>query len=130
MGRLLAINPYFLVDDVYKSAEHYRDVLGFQFQQFWGEPPAFVMVYRDGVQIMLRQPATTGESVVRPNRQRVQHALDAYVHVRDVDALYAELRESGAELLGEPVDQPHDCREFEVQDLNGYVLCFGQDLLR
>lgn len=55
-AKLGAINPYFLVDDVYKAAEYYRDVLGFHFDQFWGEPPAFVMVRRDGIQIMLRQP--------------------------------------------------------------------------
>ena len=99
-AQLLAINPYFLVDDVYKSAEYYRDVLGFEFQQFWGERPAFVMLHRDGVQSMLRQPATAGDSVARPNRRRTSHALDAYVYVKDVDALYAELRESGARATG------------------------------
>ena len=63
------------------------------------------------------------------NRTRVAHSFDAYIYVRDVDALYQEYRRSGARLLCEPYDQPHDCREFELEDNNGYVLCFGQDLL-
>jgi uncharacterized glyoxalase superfamily protein PhnB len=126
----LVTTPYFLVDDVYASAEYYRDVLGFHFEQFWGEPPRFVMVLRDHVRIMLRAPEHSGgEPIARPNRARMPHSLDAYIRVRDVDALYAELGERGAKRLFEPHDQPHDCREFEVEDLNGYILCFGQDLL-
>ncbi len=122
--------PYLLVDDVYKSAEYYRDVLGFHFEQFWGDPPRFVMLLRDGVVIMLRAPSEpASESVVRPNDERVEHSFDIYVRVRDVDGLYEELRGRGARLLYEPCDQPHDCREFEVEDLNGYRICFGQDLL-
>ena len=128
-SQLLMAHPYFLVDDVHRSAEYYRDVLGFAFEQFWGDPPAFVMVRRDGITIMMRQPATPGPSVVRPNRSVAEHTLDAYIHVRDVDELYREFEGKGAKLLGEPYDQPHDCREFELEDLNGYVLCFGQDLL-
>lgn len=126
---LYASFPYFLVDDVFKSAEYYRDVLGFTFEQFWGEPPAFVMVNRDAITIMMRQPAEPGDSVIRPNSATEQYTFDAYIRVREVDALYAELKERGAKLLYEPCDQPHDCREFEIEDLNGYRLCFGQDLL-
>lgn len=127
---LLQASPYLLVDDVFQSAEYYRDVLGFGFEQFWGEPPRFVMLVRDGVRIMLRAPAQPGgESVVRPNHLRVEYSFDLYANVDDVDALYAELRERGARLLYEPCDQPHDCREFEVEDLNGYRICFGQNLL-
>ncbi|MEO2169831.1 MAG: VOC family protein [bacterium] len=129
-ARLVAINPYFLVDDVHQSAEYYREVLGFSFDQFWGEPPAFVMVKRDAIMIMLREPAAPdGTSVVQPNSPRLKHAFDAYLRVSEVDALYAEFSRKGAKLLYEPCDRPHDCREFEVEDCNGYRLCFGQDLL-
>lgn len=127
--QMMSINPYFLVDDVYKTAEYYRDVLGFRFDRLWGDPPRFTMVRRDGIQVMLRQPADAGDSVHRPNRALMDHSFDAYVYVTNVDLLYAELENRGADCLYEPCDQPHDCREFEVQDLNGYVLCFGQDLL-
>lgn len=127
---LLATHPYLLVDDVYRSAEYYRDVLGFRFEQFWGEPPRFVMVIRDAATIMMRQPLQAPGSVHRPNSDHIEHSFDAYVRVDHVDALYREYQHSGAKLLYEPYDQPHDCREFEIEDCNGYRLCFGQDLLR
>ena len=129
-AELQRINPFFLVDDVYASAEHYRDVFGFHFEQFWGEPPSFVMVRRDAIQIMLRQGTDPTRKLPRPNNTVAEHTFDAYVYVDDVDALYRELAGRGAKLLYEPCDQPHDCREFEAEDMNGYVLCFGQDLLR
>ena len=56
----------FVVDDVVKSAEYYRDVLGFSFNRYWGEPPCFVMLERDGVQFFLSGNGTKGH--VRPNR--------------------------------------------------------------
>lgn len=127
--RMLKINPYFLVDDVQKTAEWYRDVLGFQFDPIWGEPPRFVMVRRDEIQIMLRQPPTTGASVHCGNRSLMDHTFDAYVYVEDVDSVYRELKGRGADCLFEPHDQPHGCREFELRDVNGYLICFGQNLL-
>ena len=52
--KILGVAPYLLVEDVKKSAEWYRDHLGFDFVQLWGEPPCFVMVERDGITIMLK----------------------------------------------------------------------------
>ncbi|MDG1960405.1 MAG: VOC family protein [Candidatus Binatia bacterium] len=123
------VNPYFLVDDVPASAAYYRDVLGFHFDRFWGDPSSFVMVRRDQIQIMLRQRESSAEPIARPNKARLSGSFDAYVYVRDVDELHKEFKERGANILYEPCDQPHQCREFEVEDPNGYVLCFGQDLL-
>jgi hypothetical protein len=60
------IAPYFFVDDVVKTANDYRDQLGFEYERFWGEPPAFCMVYRRGVVIMLAQLEQKGG--LRPNR--------------------------------------------------------------
>lgn len=120
-----SINPHFVVDDVFASAAYYRDVFGFTFDQFWLEPPQFVIVMRDGIQIMLHQPGQGGAEVL-PNRNVIPYAYDAYIYVRDVDSLYSEFTRRGANTLGEPESMPHACREFRVKDLNGYVLCFGQ----
>ena len=49
--KLNSVCVCFVVDDVVKSAEYYRDVLGFSFKRYWGEPPCFVMLERDGVQL-------------------------------------------------------------------------------
>jgi predicted enzyme related to lactoylglutathione lyase len=123
-----SIAPCFIVDDVVASANYYRAKLGFRYDRFWGEPPCFCMVWRKGVTIMLSQLEVTG--AVRPNR-RVDpkgEVWDAYIWVDDADALYAELRAQAVAITREITDQPYGCRDFDIEDCNGYRLCFGQDL--
>jgi predicted enzyme related to lactoylglutathione lyase len=123
-----AIAPYFFVEDIATSANYYRDKLGFSYDRFWGDPPSFCMVWRRGVVIMLKQ--LTAPGAVRPNRSvdPCDEAWDAYVWVDDADALYAEFQSSGVKITRPICDQPYGCREFDVEDCNGYRICFGADL--
>jgi hypothetical protein len=123
-----SIAPYFIVDDVVASANYYRDRLGFQYERFWGEPPCFAMVYRSGVVIMLSQLPTTG--LMRPN-SRVdpeRGAWDAYIWVNNADTLLAEFKSKNVKIARDICDQPYGCRDFDVEDCNGYRLCFGHTL--
>lgn len=119
------IAPYFIVDDVVTSANYYRDQLGFRYERFWGEPPAFCMVMRSGVVIMLSRLSRTG--VLRPNRMAdpCGEAWDAYIWVDDADSLYSEFQSKGVKIVREICDQPYGCRDFDLEDCNGYRLCFG-----
>jgi uncharacterized glyoxalase superfamily protein PhnB len=123
-----AIAPYFIVDDVVATADYYRDKLGFGYDRFWGDPPAFCMVKRNGVVIMLSQVEEAG--AMRPNRLADPEggAWDAYVWVEDADALRAEFRARGVTIARELCDQPYGCRDFDVEDCNGFRLCFGHDI--
>jgi uncharacterized glyoxalase superfamily protein PhnB len=121
------IAPYFVVPDVVKSAEFYRDKLGFTFGKMWGEPPCFTMVGRGGITIMLKSVA--GRHLSSPNNRLNQDCCwDAYVWVEDADALYHEFRTRGVEIAREIENQPYGCRDFDVRDPDGYVLCFGSSL--
>jgi uncharacterized glyoxalase superfamily protein PhnB len=126
--RSWAIAPYFIVDDVVTSANYYRDKLGFHYERFWGDPPAFCMVKRSGIVIMLSQMERTG--VMHPNSLANPDgaAWDAYVWVEDADSLYAEFTSKGVTIARPICDQHYGCRDFDVEDCNGYRLCFGQDL--
>ncbi|MCC6771227.1 MAG: VOC family protein [Gemmatimonadaceae bacterium] len=123
-----SVAPYFLVDDVVASANFYRDKLGFDYDRFWGEPAAFCMVHRNGVVLMLSQLEAT--HVVRPNRLADPEgsAWDAYIWIDDADALHAEYSSKGVTIARQLCDQPYGCRDFDVEDCNGYRLCFGHDL--
>jgi predicted enzyme related to lactoylglutathione lyase len=125
-----SVAPYFIVDDVVTTANYYRDTLGFSYTRFWNDPPSFCMVQRSGIVIMLAQLERSG--VMRPNRlvDPEGGAWDAYVWIDDADALHAELRAKGAKIVRGLCDQPYGCRDFEIEDCNGYRLCFGHDLER
>ena len=125
VGKRWSIAPYFIVDDVVATANWYRDRLGFRYDRFWNDPPAFCMVYRSGVVVMLAQ---------KPGLKHPNHAVDpeggawdAYVWVDDADALYTEFKAKGVTIARDICDQPYGCRDFDVEDCNGYRLCFGHD---
>ena len=123
-----AIAPYFIVDDVVDTANFYRDKLGFHYERFWGEPPCFCMVSRGGIVIMLSQ--FTKRGLVRPNR--IAHpnsdAWDAYIWVENADALNLEFKSQEVTITRDICDQPYGCRDFDVEDCNGYRLCFGHNI--
>jgi predicted enzyme related to lactoylglutathione lyase len=126
--RFWCIAPYLIVDDVVKTADYYRDKLGFGYERFWGDPPGFCMVRRNGVTIMLRQLETPG--LMRPNRvvDPEGESWDAYIWIEAADALLAEFRSKGVKIVRDVCDQPYGCRDFDIEDCNGYRLCFGQDI--
>jgi catechol 2,3-dioxygenase-like lactoylglutathione lyase family enzyme len=127
--RIYASAPHFVVSDLAKSAAYYADALGFRAPRLWGDPPAFAIVSRDDIRIMLTQ-AGDG-SHVRPHGPAGSpgESFDAYFWARDVDALCAEMKANGAHVVFGPVDRRlFGLREIGVRDPDGYVLIFAHDL--
>ncbi len=124
MARLTGCAPILLVRDVAAAANHYRDVLGFSYDRFFGQPPDFVILTRDGQHLMLKQ-AVDAKDVV-PHWTVSPKTSDVYFWVAEVDALHAEFVAKGAKIDYGPCDQPHGCREFGVQDIDGHDLSFGE----
>ena len=126
MPKMLASCPHFLVADVRRAAEYYRDKLRFRIiGYFFEEPPVFGMVDRDRAEIHLRR-ADDGKK--GSNRERVGDALDCYIRVDDVEALHAEFKERRAEITLPPTLQNYGMKEIYVRDPDGYTLCFGEDV--
>lgn len=61
-----------------------------------------------------------------PVRHRPAFERDVYLYVQDLDQLYADLQQRGANILAAPHMAPHGIRELVVEDLNGYRLAFGE----
>jgi len=126
--RRWSVAPYFIVDDVVATANYYRDTLGFVFTRFWGDPPCFTIMTRNGAAIMLSQFEQAG--LMRPNSIADPDggAWDAYIWIDNADALYAEYGQKGVTVIQPICDQEYGCRDFTIRDCNGYTLGFGQDL--
>ncbi|HEX3229665.1 MAG TPA: VOC family protein [Pyrinomonadaceae bacterium] len=126
----VAAVPQFTVPDLVRTAEYYRDVLGFQIAGYWdGEQvsfatdpaPVFAIVWRDHVQVFFSR-GDQPEVRARPT----EGAPDVYLRVIGIDALAEELRTRGAEILDGPEDRIYGQRELVVTDCNGLILCFGE----
>lgn len=96
-GSLRGAATVFVVRDVSRAVEHYRDALGFRTEFAYGEPVFYAGMERDAVLIHLQ---AAGETARQPGQGAV------YIFVTDVDALYRELKSRGASVLKEPRDYP------------------------
>ena len=127
MARLLTHAPILLVRDVVATAHYWRDQVGFTYDRFWGEPPGFVILKRDGLHLMCQQ--APADHVIVPHWQVCDKMWNVYFWVDDVEALYHELiTERGVKADYGLCDQPYGVREFGIQDLDGHDIAFGQDL--
>lgn len=110
--------PILQVIDVAASVRFYAD-LGFVCHGTWQGPPDFAIVQRGTVSLGL---SGTGAGPQGPEMWA------CYVYVSDVDALHREVSALGLAHVTEPCDEPYGCRDFEIADLDGYRIAFGQDM--
>ena len=122
-GRFRSVVPQFTVTDVVRTAEYYRDVWGFNIVGYWGDPPLFAIIERDGIELFFNQaqPGTT------PRSGRARGAYDVYLRVSGLDALAADLAERGAAILEGPVLREYGAREVVVSDCTGLIIALGED---
>jgi len=124
MPRITASAPVLLVSDVVASADYFRDAVGFQYDQFYGDPPHFCITRRDGHHLMLAKCVDSTQ--IKPYWQIVPQMWNAYFWVDDADALYEELTAAGARIDYSPCTKPYGIREFGIQDLDEHDIGFGQ----
>lgn len=116
---MLRAMPILQVGDVMASIQFYVR-LGFAPHGIWGDPPGFCIVQRGEVTLGLAH-AQAGD--IKPNQQWA-----AYLYVADVEALHREFSALDGVVVSAIEDQPYGCRDFDVRDLDGHVLAFGQDM--
>jgi len=111
--------PVLQVRDVMVATEFYEQ-LGFASHGAVGDPPAFNIVQRGEVTLAL---------------DRAQHGMiplnqlwAAYLYVDDAEALHAEFIEYGLE--PSEINRPaqYGCIEFDIIDMDGHRIAFGQSL--
>ncbi|MEO8664840.1 MAG: VOC family protein [Ignavibacteria bacterium] len=122
-AKLTGTAPILLVKDVTESANWYRDKLGFEIMNFYGEPPTYCIITRDENYLMFcKAPAET----IVPNWKNVQATSNVYFWVDDVEVLYEEYKASGAKIDWDLCIQPYGVKEFGINDPDEYDIAFGQ----
>ncbi|MEM8581451.1 MAG: VOC family protein [Pseudomonadota bacterium] len=111
------------VRDVEAARDFYAR-LGFASHGVWTEEGSkevqFCIVQRGEVTLALQLSRA-------PELARNTHWA-AYVYVDDVTALEEEFQAAGITLARLPEDAPYGCRDFDVTDIDGHLIAFGQDL--
>jgi catechol 2,3-dioxygenase-like lactoylglutathione lyase family enzyme len=125
--------PELVCSDIARSLVFYTNVLSFTIA-FQREEDRFVYLEREGAELMLEQPL--GRSFVAAELQQPYgRGVNFEIEVSDVDRLHEAVIASGAPVylpLEEKWYRRDDVqlgnRQFIVQDPDGYLLRFFQDL--
>ena len=117
MKQLSHAAPVFPVPDVKQTIEYYRDKLGFEVKFLWEDPPTYAVLKRQDVGIHFCKKVDD----FRPSENHKAY----YIFVYDVDGLFREFKENGVEILNESKRRDYGMRDFDIKDINGYILSFG-----
>jgi catechol 2,3-dioxygenase-like lactoylglutathione lyase family enzyme len=121
---LRSIAPFWIVRDVLRTIDFYRDRLGFELT-FLGPDgdPYFAILEREGAWLMVK--AILPEVQATPNPTRHPWARwDAFISTPEPDRLAADFSARGLDVHAE--DNDDGLRGFEVKDPDGYVIYFGR----
>lgn len=115
--QFFGVGPVLPVSDIASAVRYYVDVLGFT-EDFIMEGHGSVTRGRVGIQF----------THASGNFSASSYPGWIYLFVEGIDALYEVYRTSGIEFTRPLEDHAHGMREFEITDLNGFHLRFGQYL--
>ena len=121
-----AIAPCFAVSDVGATLRWYQSKLGFSSDAFpESEPYVFAILFRDNIEIMLQLV----ENYQKPDLyyRRSGGVWDAYIRTSGVKRFWETVRDN-VTIIKPLRQQPYGAWEFEVKDLNGYILVFSEIL--
>jgi uncharacterized glyoxalase superfamily protein PhnB len=123
---LSSIIPVFSVADIGATIHWYNEKLGFVCDMFPDtEPYLFAIMFHDHTEIMLQRI----ENYEKPDTYHLRSVgvWDAYVRTNGVKELYEVLKDKVT--IVKPLrEQFYGSWEFEIKDLNGYILVFGEFL--
>jgi uncharacterized glyoxalase superfamily protein PhnB len=118
--RLRSATPGFTVNDLQRSLEFYRDILGFHAGEPWID---------NGKMMGIEMKAGTvafylGQDDFKKGRDRVK-GVGTRIYcgtADDIDALASRIKAKGGVLDHDPVTQPWGTRDFGITDPDGYKL--------
>jgi len=125
MTNFIQITPFMHVPDIEAAIAFFEEALGFE-TLFRMDDYAYVE--REGAGLRLLR--NHGAAGAPPGNRRFAY----YIDVRDVDALYAELKPRLDTLppgdVHGPADKPYNQRELLVLAPDGNLIAFGQAITR
>jgi len=116
--QFIGVGPVIPVPDIPEAVRYYCEQLGFEKDFIMGEPPSHGSITRDRVGVQFTQ--------VRGEFRSTDYPGWFYFFVENADDLAKEYETRGIAFSQPLGTRGHGMREFEIHDLNGYRLRFGQ----
>ena len=117
---ITGMNFVLAVPDAMATAQWWVDVMKFDALRDLG---GWVFVKRGTCMLIL---GSCPDAI--PPHELGDHQYFGYIEFDDIDAYFAEIDQSRADIIKQPVTEEWDMREFAVRTPDGHRVMFGQDL--
>ncbi|MBN2086377.1 MAG: VOC family protein [Anaerolineales bacterium] len=124
-NKLINCAAVLVAPDVRKTAEWYRQKLGFRIVEKYDASEPFAAIYRDSVELILVQSKI---GIVESNRTRYGAGYDAFLappSPSGVDGLHAEFAARGVRIVQAPEWTAYGVYEFVFEDADGRLIGVG-----
>ena len=119
---LYASHCVFPTPDICGTAAYYHEKLGFKRVDYLDAQEKHICLYRDGVEFILTQ--SNGQKVI-PNHELYGYGGDAYVIVKDQQALQDEFEARDVKIVQRLHKTDYHNQEFVIEDIDGRWIYFG-----
>ncbi len=114
--------PQLFVSDVTRTANFYKENLGFEIQYLYGKPPFYGMVKRDNIGLNIRYVCNPP---MDQNEKEKEQLISANIPVNGVKSLFLEFKEKEVDIFQSLKSQPWGCVDFIIKDPDGNLLLFS-----
>ena len=123
--RFIQSDPWILARDVQSTIQHLVEVLGFD---HWFDPEEDMPVggvRRDDLVLRVRKGTSYADAI---SRLDLKDRPSIRILVDQIDGLYQDHKRRGATIAEEIGDRPWGDREYTVEEINGHLLTFTEDI--
>ena len=116
-----------MVEDVAKTMEFYKNILGFELVMAVPEEGSadFAIMKHGEVEVMFQSRQSLSEEIPNLKEAKIGGTFTLYIDVEGIDKLYSSAK-GKAEIVQDMHTTFYGSKEFSIQDTNGYILAFSE----
>lgn len=120
--------PELLVEDMPKTFQFYRKILGFKPEITFPEKnPVFVQVGREDIHIIFYKRSDFEKEIPKLKKIQMGGSVLIYIKAEKLESFYRRLKNKVN--VVQPLHKTdYGSLEFTIEDCNGYLICFSESI--
>ena len=115
--------PVIATEDVMETVRYFEEVLGFEKQWTWGDPPEYAGLKAGDALLYVNYDPDMADAIGEDGL-----APEIFLWVEGINEVYEQHRSCGAEVIEELCERPWGAKQYVVLEPNGYRIKIAEDL--
>ncbi len=126
--KIKQIIPELLVEDLPKTLRFYNEILGFKSEIiFPSKNPIFAQVTRDGISIMLYARCDFQKEIPKLKTVKMGGSVLLYIKAEKIADFFKQIKKN-VTVIQQLHKTDYNRLEFTIEDCNGYLIAFSEEV--